>query len=88
MVGTFTSDLADCSYKAEHRKSTTRGVNEAEAKLAKDILGIFEHLDERFHLSKITFAAVNLERLTKNGPEEMNICSVADKQSELGISVA
>jgi len=85
LVGTFTSDLVDCSYKAERRKSTTRGVNEVEA---EDIVSIFEYLDERSHLSKITFAAVNLERLPKYGPEEINICSVADKQSELGTSVA
>jgi len=85
LVGTFTSDLVDCSYKAERRKSATRGVNEAEA---EDIVGIFEYLDERSHLSKITFAAVNLERLPKYGPEEINICSVVDKQSELGTSVA
>jgi len=85
LVGTFSSDLADCSYKAERRKSTIRGVNEVEA---EDIVGIFEHLDERSHLSKITFAAVILERLPKYGPEEINICSVADKQSELGTSVA
>ena len=83
MVCTFAADLAECPLKAERRKSMTRGVNEVEV---DDIVGIFDYLDQRSNLSKATFAVANLER--EYGPEEINICSIADKQSELGISVA
>jgi len=85
MVCTFAADLAECPLKAERRKSTTRGVNEVEV---DDSVGIFDYLDHRSNLPKATFAAANLERLPKYRPEEINICSIADKQSELGISVA
>ena len=85
LVGTFATDLTDCPLKAERRKSTSRGVNEAEV---EDVVGIFDHLDQRSSLLKATFVAANLERLPKYGPKEINICTIAGNQSELGISIA
>jgi len=36
------------------------------------VIGIFDYLDQRSNFSKATFAAANLERLSKYGPEEIN----------------
>lgn len=84
LVNTFSSDLTDCPLKAERRRSNTRGINEIEF---EDIIGICDYLDQRSKLSSITVAAVNMERLPKYGPEEINLCSLADKQKELEANI-
>jgi hypothetical protein len=69
--------LSGCQYATNRRHTTTRPAHEAEA---KDILGIFELLDNLQVLRLIQFAAVSMDRLPKYGPKEVNICAVVDRQ--------
>ena len=47
-----------------------------------DVLSIM-FLDKRSLLTDVKFVASDLDRLPKYGPEELNICSIADKQETL-----
>jgi len=80
LVNTFSGVLADCSLKAERRKSSARELHEVEV---DDILGMFNYLDANSKLDTVIFAAVNHERIPKYGPEELNLCALADGQSKL-----
>ena len=48
-----------------------------------NVLSIMAFLDQRSLLTDVKFVASDLDRLTKYGPEELNICSIADKQETL-----
>ena len=77
----YSSSLTDCPHKVERRKkSTSRSVHDAET---DDILSIMAFLDQRSLLTDVKFVAFDLDRLPKYGPEELNICSIADKQETL-----
>ena len=80
LINCFSSSLSDCPYKAERRKSSSRSVSEAKT---DDILGLLSYLDNKSLLTDIKFAAIDHDRLPKYGPEELNICCIADKQQEL-----
>lgn len=80
----FNQSLIDCPLRAERRKSANRVVHEVEI---DDIIGIMGVLDRKSLLSQVIFAAVNHERLPKYGPEELNICTIADRQVVLSNSV-
>jgi len=84
-VATYLSDLAECSLKTERRKSSSRMLHDIEV---EDIIGIADYLDQRSKLDKVKFVAANLDRLPKYGPEEVNICTVADNQAVLDGKVA
>jgi len=84
VVSAFGQLLSDCPLRAERRKSANRIVHEVEV---EDILGIFDILDRKSHLSLVVFATVNHDRIPKYGPEELNICAVADRQAELSSTV-
>jgi len=49
-----------------------------------DIIGIFECLDHNspVALKSVCFVASDYDRIPKYGPEELNICAIADKQCE------
>lgn len=81
LVASFSAFLTNCSLKAERRKSATREVYEAET---DDIIGIFEFLDHNCPaaLKSVCFVAIDFDRVPKYGPEELNICAIADKQCE------
>jgi len=79
-VATCLSDLAECSLKTERRKSSSRMLHEIEV---EDIIGIADYLDQRSKLHQVKFVAANLDRLPKYGPEEVNICTIADNQAVL-----
>jgi len=81
LVSHYSDSLDDCSLKAERRKSSTRAVHEAEL---DDIIGILNFLDQRRVLGSIAFVAMNFDRTPKYGPEELNICTVVDRQVDLG----
>jgi len=49
-----------------------------------DILGLLDYLDNDSKLDSVTFAAVNHDRVPKYGPEELNVCELANGQSRLG----
>ena len=67
VVSAFGQLLSDCPLSAERRKSANRIVHEVEV---EDILGIFDILDRKSHLSLVVSAAVNHDRIPKYGPEE------------------
>jgi hypothetical protein len=46
----------------------------------EDILGLFDLIDSKNLLNSATFAAINLDRVPRYGPEEINICAVVDRQ--------
>ena len=72
------------SAVTERRSTTTRPAHEAEL---EDIVSAFDHIDANNNLNRITFAAVNLSRVPSYGPEEVNICSISDKQIQMSKTV-
>ena len=85
LINCFSVSLADCPYKADRRKSSSRLVYEAET---DDILAMMSYLDNKALLSYIKFAAVDHDRIPKYGPEDLNICSIADKQQEMSVKLS
>jgi len=77
-------ELSDTDLATERRSSTTRPAHEAEL---EDILGVIDLLDSSDKLKTVLFAAVNLSRLPGYGPEETNVCALADHQVKLRASV-
>lgn len=73
----FDIHLSGCQFVTNRRHTSSRPAHDAEA---EDILGILELLDNRHVLGSIQFAAVSIDRLPKYGPNEANVCTVADKQ--------
>jgi len=69
-ISTYLSDLAECSFKTERRKSSSRMLHEIEV---EDIIGIADHLDQRSKLHQVKFVAVNFDRVPNYGPEELNV---------------
>jgi uncharacterized protein YdbL (DUF1318 family) len=61
-----------------------RSAHEAET---EDIIAIFTALDNLDVLKTYQFVAANFDRLPKYGPEELNICSIADRQSRLDYDI-
>jgi len=84
-VATYMSDLAECSLKTDRRKSSSRMLHDVEV---EDIIGMADYLDQRSKLHQVKFVAANLDRLPKYGPEEVNICAIADNQAVLDGKVA
>jgi len=84
LVNTWKELLSDCPLKAERRNSTSRAAHDVET---TDIIGILSFLDQQDKLRDVKFAAINFDRIPKYGPEELNICSIADKQAELSTAI-
>jgi hypothetical protein len=76
----FCSHLADCKFMTVQRQSSTCSARDAEA---EDILGMIEILDDLNMLDNIKFTAAALDRLPQYGPNEINVCTVADNQKKL-----
>lgn len=77
LVNEFAKELTNSSLKNERRSSTTRPAHHAEV---EDIIGILDHVDNSGVLNKVRFCASAFDRVPHYGPEEINICSVVDKQ--------
>ena len=77
LLEAFDEQLLDCQLRADRRNSSSRPAHEAEV---DDIFGILMFLDNSSLLKDFLFVAVNHERLPKYGPEEVNICTVVDRQ--------
>ena len=84
LVSNFAAELNDCPHKAERHKSSARTVKEAEL---DDIFGIIDFLDVNSKMNTV-FAAVNLERIPKYSPQDINMTAIVDKHVELGTSIA
>ena len=85
MTSLFEDRLSDFLYLTERRSSASRPAHEAEL---DDVLGAIDLLDTKDMLNTVVFAAVNLTRLPGYGPEETNVCAIAERQSELRASVS
>lgn len=77
ILNQFEAHLSGCQYATNRRHTTTRPAHEAEV---EDILGLLELLDNKQVIGSIQFAAVSMERLPKYGPNEINVCTVVDRQ--------
>jgi hypothetical protein len=84
VVSLFETYLADCPFKVVRRQSQLRSAHDAET---EDIIAIFTALDNLDVLKTYQFVAANFDRLPKYGPEELNICSIADRQSRLDYDI-
>jgi len=80
LIDLFPLELVDCPLKVGRRHSATRSAHDAEI---EDIIRMLELLDNMNVLNKVSFVACNLDRLPKYGPEEVNVCTIADKQMRL-----
>ena len=71
------SALSGCEFVNERRSSSQHSASEAEA---DDIIHILEVLDNDNALQNVKFAALQLDRVPKYDPEEINVCAVVDRQ--------
>lgn len=81
----FDSYLSGCQFVTSRRHTSSRPAHDAEA---EDILGILELLDNLHALGSVQFAAVSIDRIPKYGPNEVNVCAVADKQIHIDKELA
>ena len=77
LIDLFGVLLPDNEFKTERRSSTQRTAAEAET---DDIIGLLDALDQIDKLSEVKFGALVYDRLPRYGPEELNLCSIVDKQ--------
>lgn len=77
LISEFKSKLTNCPFIVERRNSSVRQASDAEI---EDILSILETLDDANVLKSVVFVAANHDRIPRYGPEELNICTVVDKQ--------
>lgn len=80
VLSQFEAHLTSCQFVTNRRHTSTRPAHEAEA---EDILGMIELLDNLQVLGSVQFAAVSMERLPKYGPNEINVCTVVDRQIQI-----
>jgi len=85
LLSEFDSHLSSTAFLTERRGSTVRPAQEAEL---DDIVGALEHIDSANVLKNITFVAADLSRLPGYGPEDTNICTIADRQQQIVSTVS
>lgn len=76
LLSTF-SCLNGSSYAIGRRGSSSRPQHDAEV---DDIIVGMNHIDDKDAFGYYQFVAVKLDNLPKYGPEEINICTVVDRQ--------
>jgi hypothetical protein len=81
----FATYVSGCPHAVARRQTSTRSAHEAEV---DDILGILESLDNLDVLKLVQFAAISMDRLPKYGPNEINVCSIVDRQQLIDQEVA
>jgi len=77
LISLFATDLTSCPFKLARRPSSPRPAHVAEV---DDIIHIMEQLDNENDLQKVRFVASNFARIPKYGPDEVNVCALADRQ--------
>jgi hypothetical protein len=77
VINAFEIYLSGCQYTTARHRTTTKPAHNAEI---EDVLGMLELLDNLKVLKSLQFAAVSMDRLPKYGPNEINICTVMDRQ--------
>lgn len=76
----FETYLNGSPFTAARRQTSTRPACDAEI---DDILGMLETLDALNVLKSVQFVAAQLDRLPKYGPNEVNVCTVVDRQHQI-----
>ena len=78
LIQEFAMHLEDCQYKTVRRQSVARSAHDAEVEV---ILCILELIDNRGLLDKkVRFVAVLFDRVSKYGPNEINVFAGVDRQ--------
>lgn len=77
LINQFQSILKDLQFASRRRDSSTRSLQEAEF---DDITGACNIIDKAGRMQEVIFAAANLDRMPKCGPEDLNIYSIGEKQ--------
>jgi hypothetical protein len=78
-------DLPGCGqFSSDRRNTSSRPASAAEV---DDILGIFELADKACLLQNLRFVPMNLDRVPRFSPEELNIGSVNEKQAILEANI-
>jgi hypothetical protein len=77
VISEFGLQLSGCQHTTNRRDTSLRPAHDAEI---ADIIGMLELLDNLNVLGSVQFAAVSINRLPKYGPNEINVCSVVDRQ--------
>ena len=77
LISSFGQYLCDSNLSTERRSSTQRSASEAEI---DDILELLEIVDNLNVLASVQFVAAKYDRLPGYGPEEINVCSLIDRQ--------
>lgn len=90
LISEFSEKLADCPPKVTRRHSASRPVPDAET---EDIIRIFDFIDDQKVLHTMCYILFDLLLLhstacRRTGPEEVNICTVVDRQTRMGNTVA
>ena len=79
IVRLFETYLGDCQFTTSRRHTSTRSAHDAEI----DDIRLLELLDNLNVLCSVQFAAVSIDRLPKYGPNEINICTIVDRQQQI-----
>jgi len=77
--------LSGCEFITKRSNSTQRTAGVAEAEDITELLNILDNLNV---LSMVQFGALLYSRLPKYGPEDLNICAIAEKQVSTDNSIA
>jgi hypothetical protein len=80
VMNEFEAHLTGCKHITTRRQTATRTAHDAEI---DDIMGMLELLDNLNVLNAVHFVALSIDRLPKYGPNEINICSVVDRQIQI-----
>jgi len=86
-VPVFSTVLNESQFAADRRNSSARSMQIAEA---ADIICMFDLVDAKLAkglLKSVTFAAVDLTRIPSYSPEQTNMCSITERQSQLEANV-
>ena len=78
------SCLEETAFVTGRRGSSSRSKQEAEL---DDICGAIDFIDNKNLVQGICFVAINMDRIPKYGPEELNICAVVDRQRLQEVSI-
>jgi hypothetical protein len=73
-------ETSDNPWSTERRNSTSRPAHEAEL---DDIIDMLHEMDRLDILTNKLFAAVDVDKIPKFGPEELNVGYVVDRQVKM-----
>ena len=84
LVQEFQAVPGAAQFATERRNSSARPAHEAEV---EDIIGFLDVADVKKALDGYVFVAENLQKMPKYGPEEINLCTVVDRQVNMETAI-